>query len=309
MPGIATLTLNPALDKNVRVEHVEPNAKLRCRDPGFEPGGGGINVARAVHSLGGEADAVWTCGGAIGRMLGRLLDGRVSAHHPVEIDGMTRENVSVVEKSSGNQFRFCMPGPDPGESAIRACIEKLRELDPEYLVASGSLPGKSDENSYTRITEGVGSGCRVVIDTSGPALKKSLGAGVFLIKPNIRELGQLVGRSIEGDDDIEKESRSLIDAGKAEVVLTSLGSGGAMLVTAYGAEAIRAPTVEIRSKIGAGDSTVAGLVLALARGEPITRAARFGVAAGSAAVMRKGPGLCDREVTEKLFGKINDKPD
>lgn len=305
MSEIATLTLNPALDKNTRVERVEPDAKLRCDEPGFEPGGGGINVARAVRALGGEAAAVWTCGGVTGRMLGRLLDERVSAHHPIEIEGMTRENVSVIEESSGKQYRFCMPGPEPGGSAIKACIEKLRQLDPEYLVLSGSLPSGADSDLYARIIEDVGGNSRVVLDTSGSALEKGLEAGVFLVKPNIRELGQLAGRSIEDDEEIKEVSRRLIDAGKAEVVLISLGSGGAMLVTAGECEEIRAPTVRIRSKIGAGDSSVAGLVLALARGEPIARAARHGVAAGSAAVSREGAELCSAEKTAELFAKID----
>lgn len=303
MTRIITLTLNPAVDKSCTVDNVVPEQKLRCGQPQYHPGGGGINVARAVTELGGEATAHWMCGGALGQLLKQSLDDEGTPHHPIEIEAMTRENVIVFEQSSQQQYRFCMPGAALTEDEIKSCLDFLRAIDPppEYVVLSGSLPPGVDEGLFARIARAMPDPCRIVLDTSGRPLHLGLESPVFLIKPNVHELGLLAGKSIQDDSQIRSVARSVIDDGKSEVVLTSLGSGGAVLTTADQHLQIRAPTVEIRSKVGAGDSMVAGTVVALSRGESIVDAARFGVAAGSAAVMTPGTELCRREDTERLY--------
>lgn len=309
MPKIVTLTLNPALDKCASVEYLTPDEKLRCGKPTFDPGGGGINVATVIHRLGGDVMACWTSGGHVGRLLGRFLDENGLSHHPLEIAATTRENFAVFENSSGEQFRFILPGAPLTEKELESCLDWLDSLAPapDYLILSGSLPQGVDQGLYRRIAESMSAKCRVVIDTSGPALKNAVASSVYLIKPNISELEELAGESIENDDEIHRVARSLIDAGKAEVVLTSLGSGGAILTIADEHHHLRAPTVKIRSKIGAGDSTVAGMVFALADGKTTLEAARFGIAAGSAAVMSEGNELCSREDTEALYRKMKNK--
>lgn len=303
MPRIVTLTLNPAVDKSSTVDQVVAERKLRCSEPVFDPGGGGLNVARAIRELGGEAEAYWTCGGAVGVLLQQLLDDRQIPNTPIPIAAMTRENLVVYEDASGQQYRFGMPGAHLTESEIADCMARLRAIDPppEYLVLSGSLPPSVDEDLYARFAGMFGKDCRVVLDTSGGPLKKGLEGKLFLIKPNIRELGQLAGESIEDDAQIHAVARGLIDAGYVEVVVTSLGSGGVAMTTADQHEHVRAPTVKIRSKVGAGDSTVAGIVIALSRGKSILDAVRFGVSAGSAAVMTDGTELCRREDVERLY--------
>lgn len=306
MPAIATVTFNPALDKCSAVAQVLPEQKLKCERPSYDPGGGGINVARAVNKLGGEAAAFWMCGGATGILLRDLLDGEGIEHQPIEIQDCTRENLIVYEKSSGQQFRFGMPGPNLTEAEIESCLEMLHSLDPtpEYFVLSGSLPPGADEQLYARIIRNLPPASRVILDTSGPALRWGLESPVYLIKPNLRELGELADKTVENDAQIADAAQSLIAKGKVQVVVTSLGSGGAILITAEGQELIRAPTVKIRSKVGAGDSTVGGLVLSLARGQSIWDAVRFGVAAGSAAVMTEGTELCRRDDAERLFREM-----
>ena len=307
MPKIVTLTLNPSLDKSASVGNVAPEKKLRCGKPSFEPGGGGINVAMAIHRLGGDVTACWTSGGHVGRLLSDFLDERGLPHHPIEIEATTRENFSIFEESSGQQFRFVLPGAHLTEDEIQSCIDWLGSIDPapEYLVLSGSLPPDIDQGLYRRIADSMADRCRVLVDTSGLALKQAVESSVYLIKPNIRELGELAGEAIDDDDKIHRIARSLIDAGRVEVVLTSLGSGGAILTTADEQHHLRAPTVKIRSKIGAGDSSVAGMVFALSEGKPVVEAARYGIAAGSAAVMTEGTELCRREDTEELYRRMN----
>lgn len=307
MPTIVTVTLNPAVDKSCSVDRVIAEHKLRCSPPQFDPGGGGINVARAIHELGGRATAYWTRGGPLGELLHQLLDATGVEHRPIEVEGTTRENLIVYEEASAQQYRFGMPGPEFTSRDAARCLDAIGQIDPppDYLVLSGSLPPGCDPGFYAELARRVSSSCRVVVDTSGRALQESLQSGPFLIKPNLRELGQLFGGAVQSDSEIEKAARQLIDSGRVQVVVTSIGSGGALLTTADQTEQIRSPTVPIRSKVGAGDSMVAGIVHRLAEGDGIAEAARFGVAAGAAAVMTPGTMLCRREDTERLYKQIS----
>jgi 6-phosphofructokinase 2 len=306
MSAIVTVTLNPALDKSSSIDHVVADRKLRCHAPSFDPGGGGINVARAIHELGGQSTAYWMCGGPMGQLLKELLDDEGIDHRPIPIEDFTRENLVIHEESTGQQFRFGFPGATLTDAEVRRCIDQLEQIDPspDYLVLSGSLPPGVSEDLYARIAEAMSGSSKVILDTSGTPLRRGLEQALHLIKPNINELGQLAGREIKDDQAIHDVARSIIEAGKAEVILTSIGRGGAFLTTASEHVHVRAPTVEIRSRIGAGDSTLAGLVLALSRGKKIADAARFGVAAGAAAVMTEGTRLCRRADVERLYQEM-----
>ncbi len=303
MPPIVTLTVNPAVDKNSAVQQVVAERKLRCEDPEYHPGGGGLNVARAITELEGEVTAYWTCGGAIGQLLKQLLDEEAVPHQPISIEAHTRENLIVYERSSERQYRFGMPGATLTVGEVQKCRDRLHAIHPppEYLVLSGSLPPGVDDDFYAQMAAAMPSTCRVVLDTSGDPLKRGLEAPLYLVKPNMRELGHLADREVEDDSQIREVARSLIDRGQVQAVVTSLGSGGAVLTTADEHRHVRAPTVSIHSKVGAGDSMVAGLVLALARGKALDDALRYGVAAGSAAVMTGGTELCRREDVERLY--------
>lgn len=306
MTAIVTVTLNPALDKSTSAERVIPEHKLRCSEPTHEPGGGGLNVARAIANLGGESLALWTAGGPPGELLRTFVEDAGIAHEAIAVSGMTRESLAVYDRSTGQQYRFGMPGsPLASDEAERVCA-RVAALDPAplYLVLSGSLPPGSGDDLYARVAERAAPGTRVILDTSGKPLERALARGVYLVKPNLRELEQAEGRSFESERDIIEAMRGCIRAGRAEVVFVSLGAGGALLVTGEDAACIRSPTVPIRSKVGAGDSMVAGVTLALARGLSLADAAHFGVAAGAAAVMTPGSALCSREDTEALYAEM-----
>lgn len=308
---IVTLTLNPAIDKSSNVDLVEPEHKLRCDRPIYEPGGGGLNIARAVRNLKGRAHAVWTCGGFSGERLNNLLDGEENfSHQPVHIRAETRENLIVFETHSQRQYRFGMPGAEIQPDELDRVIEAIdRVPDMTFLVASGSLPPGVPENFLIRLGEFAKMrGVRYVVDTSGSALRHVLDeASLFLIKPNLRELCAIARCEVESDQGIRDAAESLIDDGRVEAVLVSLGAGGARLVHRKGTLHIPAPVVPIRSKVGAGDSTVAGVLLGLQRGLSLSDAARYGVAAGAAAVMTEGTGLCRADDTERLFEQIKDE--
>ena len=308
MPPIVTLTLNPAVDKNTTIDRVVAEDKLRCDAPTREPGGGGINVSRVIHRLGGSARAFYTSGGPIGTILESLLDKEGIDHTPLATDDWTRENLIVSETSTDRQFRFGMPGPELKAEEVDACLEALRGLDPapDFLVASGSLPSGVPDDTYAAVAEAAHAvGARPILDTSGAALRQARTAGWYLLKPNLRELEQLAGRSLETEIEQREAAREFIEQDWCEVVVLSLGAAGALLITAERTEHVRSPTVPIKSRVGAGDSMVAGLTLALARDLDVGDAVRFGVAAGAAAVMTPGTELCRRADTERLYEQLN----
>lgn len=307
MKEIVTVTMNPAVDASSSTDRVSADEKLRCDALVREPGGGGINVARAIGKLGGEARALYPAGGTMGELLAGLLEHEPLRHQRLGIEGSTRENVTIRESGSDRQYRFVMPGPelDPGE--WKAVLDAIAELDPApgFIVGSGSLPEGVPDDFFARLAEvSRDCGARFVLDTSGAALREGLSRGVYLVKPNLRELGQVAGEPVGEDPEQERAAKAIIEDGRAEVVVVSLGGAGVLLATGSGSQRISAPTVPIRSKVGAGDSTVAGIVLGLARGLDVEDAVRFGVAAGAAAVMTPGSELCRREDTERLYERI-----
>ena len=308
---IITLTLNPCVDAGSRVPHVVPDHKLRCEAPHYEAGGGGINVSRAIRRLGGETRAVYPSGGLYGKMLEQLLAEEGVPHQAVPIQGLTRENLIVEEESTGQQFRFNMPGPRLSEAEGQACLRAVEPLlgPGDYLVASGSLPPGVPADFYARAAAmGQRKGARVIVDTSGEALRRAAGSGVYLLKPNVRELQELTGQEIRNETQLKDAAQRFIAEEQSEVVVISLGAGGALLVSRQGCEYFRSPTVPIVSKVGAGDSMVAGIVLSLSRGQGLRPAVQFGVAAGAAAVMNPRRELCRRQDAEELFARISAEP-
>lgn len=302
-----TLTVNPTIDLNAQVEQVVAERKLRCRQPRREPGGGGINVSRALQRLGGESTALYLAGGPTGEMLRQLLGAEGVRQRVIPLEGWARENVIVFEERSGQQYRFGMPGPEVREPEWRYCLAEVAASDPTpaYLVVSGSMVPGMPADFFAHLTRTAKElGARLVVDTSGEALRRAAEAGAYLLKPNLREFRALVGSELTDEREQEAAGRRLIEQGACEVILLSLGAGGARLITAAGSEHIRTPTVPIRSKVGAGDSSVAGMVLGLARGLEVREAARFGVAAGAAAVMTEGTELCRREDAERLYAHL-----
>jgi 6-phosphofructokinase 2 len=307
LPPIATVTMNPAIDVSTGVGRVLADRKLRCGAPRYEPGGGGINVARAVRKLGGEATAIFPAGGPAGRLLAALLSREGVPRIAVEIVGWTRENLNVLEEETGRQFRFVLPGPALAEREWRQCLETLEALDsfPEFLVASGSLPPGVPEDFSLRLAAlARRRRARLVLDSSGAALSRAAQERVFLCKPSLREFEQMTGETGADESRVRELAREIVERGWCEVLVLSLGSGGALWTTRSEQERLTAPAVPVASTVGAGDSMVAGIVLSLSRGRALGEAVRFGVAAASAAVMNPGTELCRREDAERLFGQV-----
>jgi len=310
MRPILTLTMNPALDVFLETPRLRPNGKLRCARPNYLPGGGGVNVSRAIRRLGGISTAMFPAGGAVGNRLIELLARETIEMHVVRIAEETRENVNVIEAETGLDFRFIVPGPQLGIEEWRQLLDAIRSLTPrpDYVVASGTLPPGVPAGFYSRLSTLCHQlGIRLIVDTSGEALRYTGGKGTFLMKPNVGEL-MAASRSGElSDAAVANAAQSLVDDGRSEVVVVSAGSGGAIVADRQGTRHIAAPVVPIGSRVGAGDSMVAGIALALTNGLSIDDAVMFGVAAGSAAVMTHHHQLCRFDDTVRLFNELRQK--
>jgi len=307
MPAIVTFTINPAVDISTSVAVVQPAHKLRCTAPRRDPGGGGINVARVVTRFGVDVLAVFTVGGPIGQHLEELVDRENIRSLTIPIRADTREDLAVVESETGQQYRFVLPGPALAETEWRACIDALAapDIKPRFLVASGSLPPGVPEDFYASLIEAMHSfGTKIIVDTSGTPLKRALDAGVYLIKPNLREMRELTGQAMECDADCIAACRQLVEAGRVEVVALTLGHYGAMLVTRD--LALRADPLPIKpvSTVGAGDSFLGAMVARLAGGRDLADAFRYAVAAGSAALLAHGTELARRDAVEHLVSSV-----
>jgi 6-phosphofructokinase 2 len=260
-------------------------------------------VSRAIKKLGGESTAIYTSGGGTGQHLNSLLEREGITIHPIPISGMTRENLTVYEASTGLQYRFGMPGPEITE--WQACIEACFSLEADYLVASGSLAPKMPDDFYQQLAlRAKESDVKIIVDTSGKALEACAKAGVFMLKPNLRELELLSGKKFQSEEQMIEIAQNLIQEGMAEAFVISVGAQGAILITENDTVKMRPPVVPIQSKVGAGDSMVGGIVWALAGGETLETAVRYGIAAGSAAVMTAGTELCRYDDVMDIFGRI-----
>lgn len=307
MPNIVTLTINPAIDIFVNVGAVEPTRKMRCSAPKRDPGGGGINVARVAHRLGGDVAAIYPIGGAIGKLLQRLVEreGIASLVTPSHVE--TRENFTAFEETSGEQYRFVLPGSALHRAEWEACLDKLAALPerPKFVVASGSVPPGVPEDFFARVVKHAKRfGAQTVIDTSGAALGAVLKEGVTLIKPNLVELSDFTGQTLDSDNDRIAACRKLAADGRAQAVALTLGDQGALLVTAERAWRAQPLAIEVVSTVGAGDSFLGGMVAALAAGQPLEEAFRVAFAAGSAAVLSPGTELCREADVKRLLPQV-----
>lgn len=302
--SVLTITLNPTVDKSTTVENLKPEKKLRCTAPKYEPGGGGINVSRGLVRLGIPSVALFTSGGRTGELLQALLKEEDVDTAPVSIQAETRENFIVVDTSHNEQYRFGMPGEDITKEEADEIFKTITSISPfpEITVISGSLPPGIEAAYIGKLVKVLKEkGSLVIADTSGDALEEVLKEGVYLLKPNLGELGTLTGQKELDNDTADEAAKQLVDQGKAKIVVVSLGPQGAYLVSKDETIHVPAPSVKKMSTVGAGDSMVAGMVSILAKGGSLTEMARMGVACGSAATMSSGTGLFSKENADKLY--------
>lgn len=306
MTDILTITMNPALDVLTSIDKVSDTHKMRCGAVIKHPGGGGVNVARVLHRLGANCVALYMAGGVTGERHHKLMSAEKVRCHVIPIAEETRESFSVHENSSGNDFRFVLPGPNVSEAEYEACFDYVAQHMPkQFLVLSGGLaPGVPDDFYARLIRIAKAQNIRVVLDTSGPALAKALREGVYLFKPSLRELQQLTGQSLPDETSRLAAAQQIITQKKSEIVALSLGSEGALLVTASRAWHAPSLQVDVKTTIGAGDSFLAAMTHSLSEAASFEVALQHGIAAGSAALLNLGTSLCQTDELTALLSKI-----
>jgi 6-phosphofructokinase 2 len=305
--NIITLTMNPAIDVSTSAKRVEPTGKLRCSPERRDAGGGGINVARVAARLGATSTAVYPAGGLTGEWLNALVDKEGVAGIAVPITGETREDFTVRDATTGEDYRFVLPGPRLEETEWRRCLAVLADLAPnaDFLCASGSLPPGAPTDFYGQVARvAADRGVRFALDASGPALKAALGETVRLIKPNLGEMRELTGAALEDEPSRVAACRDLIGRGRVELVALSLGADGAILVSSERALRGRALSIDCASTVGAGDSFMGAMIWALASKMGLEDAFRLAIAAGSAALLAPGTELARSQDVLRLLSRV-----
>lgn len=302
---IITLTLNPSLDKSTHFTGLIAEQKIRCEKPRYDAGGGGINVSKAIAKLGGNSLCIHTSGGSAGIMLEEIILKDGIENKVIPTQNWTRENFIAFENTTKAQYRFGFPGNELLEDEKQKVIETIKGINTKYLVLSGSLNEGLPIDFYQTITEiAKAKGIKVIVDTSGEPLRKVLEKGVYLIKPNIGELAKLIGVERLELSEAENAAKTLIENGAAEIVVVSLGTQGAILVSKEQIEFVKAPKVTKKSTVGAGDSMVGGMVWALSQNKTLKEIIQWGVSCGTAATMNEGTQLFKKEDAIKLFEEL-----
>lgn len=304
---ILTVTPNPALDLSTHAPEVKPGRKLRCGPVIQEPGGGGINVARLIAELGGQATCFVALGGATGAQFRQLMQAHRLDFEIFETIGDTRQSFHVTDDATGEQYRFVFPGAPLSADEGKRMLEAATSLIPgrRWVVGSGSLPPGLSPDFFGRLANAArGAGARFILDSSGEALIRALGHGLYLMKLNdieARAAAKVLG--LEGED-IPTLAQQFAARGYAENVILTLGAEGAWLVGPDGMHFAQSPKVPVKSAVGAGDSFVGALCHALQAGQPLTRAFYSGVAAAAAAVMTEGTALARKDDIDRLLANL-----
>ncbi|MFN3506779.1 MAG: 1-phosphofructokinase family hexose kinase [Allorhizobium sp.] len=302
MTKILCLALNPAIDISSDADVVRHTHKTRTHNQQQFPGGGGINVARVIATLGGTCELMFLSGGATGELLEAMLKPLPIVERTFKIHDPVRVAFAVHETSTNLEYRFVPEGPLVTEAELAPVLEAIAASDADYVVASGSLPRGAPDDTYVRLADTVAArGGRFILDTSGKPLSEALSRSrMFLVKPSLGEFESFLGHKLTHDE-VGAAAQAHVRTGAAEYIAVTLGGDGAVLASADRVVRLPAIDVPVNSATGAGDSFVAGMVWSLAEGYELEEAFRFGQAAGAAAVMTAGTELCRRQDVVDLY--------
>lgn len=315
MTRILTVTLNPALDITTSVDQLVDGKKLRCEEPRFDPGGGGVNVSRAIDKLARTSTLFVAVGGPTGEFFRSLLKRENLTADWFDIEGNTRQSFAVDDRNADKMYRFSLPGPKWSLAEWQGSLYRVEDVlkAGDYLVVSGSLPpGVSNDYAIQLAQRASKAGARMIVDTSGLALDTIAHRGpteIYALTMDEDEARQLIGSKvlIEERDAVEL-ARDLLDRGVAKIVVVTLGSRGAVALTSEEGWRVAPPKVQVVSKVGAGDSFVAGFTIGLAEQWPLNRTVAYAMASATSAVTTAATELCTKEGTERFVPAVSSKP-
>ena len=303
---IATVTLNPSLDRHVAVENLVLDDTNRWVSFKSEPGGKGINVSRVICELGGRAVAYGFMGGVDGSSLKNILKQKGVPCDFTSIRNEIRSNFIITDLKTHCQTRISAPGPKVSDGELKKLVDKITCIkpNPRYMVFAGSVPPGVPFYIYRELIEKMKSlGITTVLDSADLWLQEGIQAKPDIIKPNVREAQTAIGKELHTEEDIIQAVKSFISGGIG-IAAISRGREGMIIGDKDSMFKVVPPDVQVMSTVGAGDSTVAGLVLKLSQGGSLEEASRLAVAAGTAATLTSGTELCHREDVEKLLPQV-----
>lgn len=286
---IVTVSLNPAVDKTCRLERLEAGEVNRLTAAESVAGGKAVNVTKVLRQFRLSVAAVGFLGGRSGQLIGEAMEQMGVECHFTKVEGETRTNVNLLEEG-GRVTELLEPGPViSGKQLIEfekqffGCLENC-----EVAVLSGSLPAGVPTDIYAQLIRQCRmAGCKVILDTSGEALREGVKAGPDLIKPNRRELEYLADRPLPNRSDLVEAARELLTIGVGRVVI-SLGSEGLLYVDEEREFFQEARKVQAVNTVGCGDTVVASLCMSeLAREEVETAMAKAAALAAANATTRE----------------------
>ena len=303
---IYTLTLNPAVDRELTVPAMEFDSVLRASESRLDFGGKGFNVSRLLRGMGAASTAVGFLGGRAGELLQDGLQSLGIGTDFVWVPGETRTNVSIVTQSHNHYIKVNEKGPLVDADKQKELLDKIDALagPGDWWVLAGSLPPGVPESYYARIVNILnGHGAHAILDTSGEALRLGCAQKPYLVKPNAEEAHVLTGLSVETPSEIAIAAAEICGMG-ARNVIVSMGKAGALLHTADETWLTHTPKIKEMNPIGAGDSMVGGLVWALTQQIPLKEALGWGVASGAATASLPGTEVGSRPLIEELFAQV-----
>lgn len=304
---IVTITLNPALDHTVHIPQFQTGEVNRAQQQRIDPGGKGINVAKVVRALGYPVAVTGFLGQDNSKVFNEYFQRKAIDNFFVEVTGAARVNIKIVDDHNGQVTEINFPGlisTSPDLAKLTGVIRRLTD-DRQYFVISGSLPQGLPDTIYGQLIEILkGQRVKVLLDSSGAALREGIKALPDAIKPNLEELSQLMGKSLEKENDIRKAIAELLAGGIKQVVVT-LGSQGTIIADKEQTLRVRPPAVIAKSTVGAGDALVAGFVVGQTRGLSLAECARLGTAAATASVIQPGTQAGSIKEVARLLAEID----
>jgi 1-phosphofructokinase family hexose kinase len=303
---IYTLTLNPAVDRELTVPALEFDSVLRATDARLDFGGKGFNVARLLKGLGASSVAVGFLGGRAGQLLQNGLQSLGIGTDFVWVQDETRTNVSIVTESHEHYIKVNEKGPRVDNAKQKELLDKIDALSKrgDWWVLAGSLPPGVPDDFYARIVNLIQQHeAHAILDTSGDSLKLGCAQKPYLVKPNMEEGRVLTGLPMHAPAEIALAAVKIRELGAQNVVI-SMGKAGALLHTAERTWLTHSPKIDEKNPIGAGDSLAAGLVWALTQGIALKEALGWGVACGAATASLSGTEVGSRSLIEELFSQV-----
>lgn len=306
---IYTVTLNPAIDKTVVINHFRAGAVNRVESTREDAGGKGVNVSKCLKNLGAESVAAMILAGSVGEQLAAMLKELDIPTLPVWTDGKSRTNLKIIDPMNRANTDINEPGPVVSGALLERFKEKLGEkVQPgDIVILSGSLPAGVDKGLYGAWTAYFGSlGACVYLDADGEPMQKGIAQIPYLIKPNNDELAALLGKPSLSMEEMLAEGKRLLNTGIREIVI-SLGGEGALFISREGCYHAPALAVEVKSTVGAGDSVVAAMAYGQAKKLDREERIRLAVAMGAASVMQSGTQSPESTLVWELANQVKVK--